>query len=65
MLPWPPILKHIRLKREKYYGYKLTSREHLVQAISDYIFYYNYGRLQSRLYIMTPMEFDKQYVKVA
>jgi len=53
------------LKREKYYGYKFTSREHLVQAISDYIFYYNYRRLQRRLYIMTPMEFHKQYVKAA
>ena len=53
------------LKREKYYGYKFTDREHLVQAISDYIFYYNYRRLQRRLYIMTPMEFHKQYVKAA
>lgn len=53
------------LKRERYYGYKFTSREHLVQAISDYIFYYNNRRLQRRLYIMTPMEFHKQYVKAA
>ncbi|WP_084110110.1 IS3 family transposase [Desulfosporosinus lacus] len=49
----------------EYYGYKFTNREHLVQAISDYIFYYNYRRLQRRLYIMTPTEFHKQYVKAA
>ncbi|WP_088224844.1 IS3 family transposase [Desulfosporosinus sp. FKB] len=53
------------LKRERYSGYKFTSREHLVQAISEYIFYYNYRRLQRRLYIMTPMEFHKQFLKSA
>ncbi|SHH15519.1 Transposase InsO and inactivated derivatives [Desulfosporosinus lacus DSM 15449] len=53
------------LKRERYYGYKFTNREHLVQAIADYIFYYNNRRLQRRLYIMTPMEFHMQYVKAA
>ena len=53
------------LKREMYYGRKFTSREHLMQAISDYIYFYNYQRLQRRLSIMTPMEFHKLYVKAA
>ncbi|WP_371374888.1 IS3 family transposase [Sporomusa aerivorans] len=53
------------LKREMYYGYKLTSREQLAQTISDYIYYYNYQRLQRRLSVMTPMEFHQQYAKDA
>jgi putative transposase len=53
------------LKREMYYGHKFTSREQLVQAISDYIYYYNNKRFQRRLYVMTPMEFHEQYLKAA
>ena len=53
------------LKREMYYGHKFTSREQLVQVISDYINYYNYRRLQRRLSVMTPMEFHEQYAKAA
>lgn len=53
------------LKREMYYGRRFTSHEQLVQAISDYIYFYNYRRLQRRLSVMTPMEFHEQYAKVA
>lgn len=53
------------LKREMYYAHKFTNREELVQAISDYIFYYNYRRLQRGLSVMAPMEFHEQYAKVA
>ena len=53
------------LKREMYYGHKFTCRDQLIQAISDYIHYYNYQRLQRRLHVMTPMEFHEQYAKVA
>jgi len=53
------------LKREMYYAHTFTTREQLVQAISDYIIYYNYHRLQRRLSVMTPMEFHEQYAKVA
>lgn len=49
------------MKREMYYGRRYTSREELVQAIRDYIHYYNYERLQRRLSIMTPMEFREHY----
>lgn len=53
------------LKRELYYGHKFSSRDQLIQAISDYIIYYNYQRLQRRLHVMTPMEFHEQYAKAA
>lgn len=53
------------LKREKYYGYKFTSRDQLIEAISNYIHYYNYRRFQRRLSIMTPMEFHKHYALAA
>ena len=38
------------IKREIYYGRKFTSREVLVQAITDYIDYYNNRRYQRRLF---------------
>ncbi len=44
------------LKRERYYGYKFTDRESLVNMIEDYICYYNTVRLQRNLGILTPME---------
>jgi putative transposase len=53
------------LKREMYYGHKFTSRDDLTQAISDYIYFYNYQRLQRHLSVMTPMEFHERYVKAA
>lgn len=53
------------LKQEMYYGHKFASREQLIQAISNYIYFYNYRRLQRRLSVMTPMEFHEQYVKAA
>lgn len=53
------------LKREMYYGHKFTSQDQLIQAISNYIYYYNHQRLQRRLHIMTPMEFHQQFVMAA
>lgn len=53
------------LKREMYYGHKFTSRNLIVQAITDYIYYYNYQRLQRNLSVMTPIEFLEQYAKAA
>ena len=53
------------LKREMYYGKRFTSREQLIQAISDYIYFYNYERFQRRLSVMTPMEFHEQYALAA
>lgn len=53
------------LKREMYYGHKFTGRDQLTQAISEYIYYYNYQRFQRRLSIMTPMEFHRHYAIAA
>lgn len=50
------------IKREFYYGKKFTSREGLMQAITDYINYYNNGRYQRRFRILTPMEVYKQFM---
>ena len=44
------------IKREMYYGRKYHDRETLVQAIEDYLDYYNNRRYQRKLRIMTPME---------
>jgi putative transposase len=49
------------LKREMYYGYKFTSKQDLMNAISSYIHYYNFERLQRRLNVMTPYEYYKHY----
>lgn len=54
------------LKREMYYGERFISRESLVDAINDYINYYNNGRLQRKLSVMTPKEHhENYYLKVA
>jgi len=53
------------LKREMYYGRIFTDRDQLAQAISEYIYYYNYQRFQRRLSIMTPMEFHNRYAIAA
>ena len=53
------------IKREMYYGRRFTSREELTQAIEDYLRYYNYGRFQRRLAVMTPMEYHTRYALAA
>jgi transposase InsO family protein len=53
------------LKREMYYGQRFTERNELVNAITDYIDYYNNGRLQRKLGVMTPMSYHNQYTLVA
>ena len=50
------------LKRERYYARRFTSREELVKMIEDYIAYYNTGRLQRGLGVLTPFEKHKQYL---
>jgi transposase InsO family protein len=53
------------LKREMYYGRKFTDRKQITRAISEYIYFYNYRRLQRRLSVLTPMEFHAQFAKAA
>ena len=50
------------LKRERYYGRRFTSREELVKMIEDYIAYYNAGRLQRGLGVLSPFEKHEQYL---
>lgn len=45
------------LKSEMYYLKKFTDRADLVQAIDNYILFYNTKRYQLKLKCMTPMEF--------
>lgn len=51
------------LKRERYYGWRFTSKEELVQMIMSYISYYNNRRVQRNLGVLTPME--KHYLALA
>lgn len=44
------------LKREMYYGQKYKGRKALVEAIEDYIDYYNNRRYQRKLMTLAPME---------
>lgn len=53
------------IKREKYYGKKFMSRAELVTMIDDYMDYYNTGRYQRKLQVLTPMEFHNQYYEAA
>lgn len=53
------------IKREKYYGHKFTNREELIDMITQYIHYYNNGRYQRKLHVMTPMEFHQHYYEAA
>lgn len=50
------------LKRERYYGRKFTSREALVEMITDYITYFNTERYQRKLGRKTPMEKHIMYM---
>ena len=49
------------LKREMYYGHHFTNRDNLIDAITDYIDYYNNRRLQRKLNVMTPMAYHNHY----
>lgn len=53
------------LKRENYYGRKFTKKQNLTDMITDFIDYYNNGRYQRKLHILTPMEYHKQYFQAA
>ena len=53
------------LKRENYYGRRFTSKADLITAIEDYINYYNTGRIQRNLQLMTPAEYHDQYYLAA
>ncbi|MBR2822225.1 MAG: IS3 family transposase [Clostridia bacterium] len=49
------------LKREMYYGKKITSKGDLITAVESYIRYYNTERIQRKLHLMTPAEFHDHF----
>ena len=49
------------LKSEMYYLRRFTDKDNLIQAIENYIYFYNNSRYQKRLRCMTPMEFHYAY----
>ena len=53
------------LKRETYYGKRLTSKIDLINAIESYIHYYNTERIQRKLHLMTPVEYHESYYAAA
>lgn len=50
------------LKRERYYGKRLTSKQSLIQMIESYIRYYNTHWVQRNLGILTPLEKHARYL---
>ena len=54
------------MKREMYYGRKFRTKEELIHAIDDYMYYYMNKRVQRKLGVMTPMEYhDRKLVQAA
>jgi len=51
------------LKRERYYGKRLASKQELVQMIINYISHYNNRCVQRNLGVLTP--FEKQNLFLA
>lgn len=51
-----------RMKNEMFYGheYTFTTKEHLIKAIKDYIYYYNNERIQVKLKGLTPVQYRNQ-----
>ena len=52
------------LKSEMYYLRRFTDRDELIQAIENYLYFYNHARFQKRLHCMTPMEFHYAYAGI-
>ena len=50
------------LKRERYYGKRFTSKQELIQMITNYISYYNSRRVQRNLGVLTPLEKHNLYL---
>ena len=54
------------MKREMYYGKKFRTREELIGAIEEYMYYYSNKRVQRNLGVLTPIEYhNKKLMKIA
>ena len=49
-----------RLKTECFYGREFKTREEIVDAVRDYLDYYNHRRIQLKLKGLSPIQYRKQ-----
>ena len=52
-----------RLKTECFYGREFNSREEIVDAVRDYLDYYNHRLIQLKLKGLIPIQYRKQSFK--
>ena len=52
-----------RLKTECFYGREFNTREEIVNAVRDYLDYYNHRRIQLKLKGLSPIQYRKQSFK--
>lgn len=52
-----------RLKTECFYDREFNSREEIVDAVRDYLDYYNHRRIQLKLKGLSPIQYRKQSFK--
>ena len=52
-----------QLKTECFYGREFNSREEIVDAVRDYLDYYNHRRIQLKLKELSPIQYRKQSFK--
>ena len=52
-----------RLKTECFYGREFNTREEIVNAVRDYLNYYNHRRIQLKLKGLSPIQYRKQSFK--
>lgn len=49
-----------RLKTECFYGREFNTREEIVNAVRDYLDYYNHRRIQLKLKGLSPIQYRRQ-----
>ena len=49
-----------RLKIECFYGREFKTKEEIVDAVRDYLYYYNHQRIQLKLKGLSPIQYRKQ-----
>ena len=52
-----------RLKTECFYGREFKTKEEIVDAVRDYLYYYNHRRIQLKLKGLSPIQYRKQSFK--
>ena len=52
-----------RMKTECFYGRELNSREEIVDAVRDYLDYYDHRQIQLKLKGLSPIQYRKQSFK--